>query len=101
MSKNYNKLHPQQARAKWLVQTYVRRRKLIKPEHCQLCNGSFSSNKLQAHHYDYNEPLRVSWYCDACHKKVHQMVGKDWKTLTGSVTTQLISIQIGRMADDA
>ena len=84
MSKAYNKLHPEQARAKWLVQKQVQRGMMVKPHCCQLCKEPFPPEKLHAHHYDYNKPLDVAWYCDTCHKKVHKELGKDWKTITTS-----------------
>ena len=79
MSKRYNVLWPEQARAKWIVQKAVQRQKLVKPDRCQRCGKPFPAQKLQAHHHDYKEPLWVSWYCSACHKAVHAELGKDWK----------------------
>jgi hypothetical protein len=79
MSKNYNKLHPEQARAKWLVQVHVRRGKILKPDYCQMCGKAFPARKLQAHHHSYAKPLEVSWYCSTCHKEVHKRLGKAWK----------------------
>jgi len=79
VSRNYNVLWPEQARAKWLVQKAVQRGKLVKPAYCQRCRTSIPSSKLQAHHNDYARPLDVSWLCDSCHKTVHKELGKDWK----------------------
>jgi hypothetical protein len=83
MSKAYNKLWPEQAKAKWLVQKAVQRGKVVKPDRCQMCGKKLPPNKLQAHHHTYSRPLDVSWYCDACHKEVHRQLGRDWKDLTG------------------
>jgi ribosomal protein S27AE len=79
MSRNYNKLWPEQARAKRLVQKAIQRGKIKKPSCCQMCGQPFLPNELQAHHHDYTRPLDVSWYCGPCHKVVHKELGKDWK----------------------
>jgi ribosomal protein S27AE len=92
MSKNYDKLWPEQARAKWLVQKAVQRGKIKKPSCCQQCGQSFPAHKLQAHHHDYSRPLDVSWYCGPCHKMVHKELGKDWKAFTGFKVIQVISL---------
>ena len=73
---------------------------MVKPDCCQSCQRPFSPGKLQAHHHDYNKPLDVSWYCDSCHKKIHQELGVNWKTITGSVVTQIINIQTRRTTND-
>jgi DNA polymerase I-like protein with 3'-5' exonuclease and polymerase domains len=70
---------PEQARAKWRVQKASQRGGIVKPQVCQRCGRPFPKNALQAHHNDYEKPLDVSWYCDACHKAVHAELGKDWK----------------------
>jgi hypothetical protein len=89
MSKQYNQLWPEQARAKWLVQKKVKRGEIVKPDCCQKCGQPFPKEKLQAHHHDYNNPLDVSWYCDACHKEVHKELGRGWKDWK---VTQVISL---------
>jgi ribosomal protein S27AE len=90
MSKNYNRRWPEQARAKWLVQTAVRRKKIQKPSCCQRCGQPFPAGKLQAHHHDYSRPLNVSWYCDKCHKAVHKELEEGWKDFTGFRVTHVI-----------
>jgi hypothetical protein len=95
MSKNYNKLWPEQARAKWLVQKAVQRGKIDKPSRCQMCGRLFPPHKLQAHHHDYARPLDVSWYCGLCHKAVHKKLGEDWKDFTGFKVTQVICLTRG------
>jgi hypothetical protein len=83
VSKAYNKLWPQQARAKWRVQKAVQEGRMQKPDTCDICRWPFPKNKIHAHHYDYSKPLEVSWLCDSCHKAVHKDLGKDWKESTG------------------
>jgi ribosomal protein S27AE len=100
MSGNYNKLWPEQARAKWLVQKAVQRGKIKKPPCCQRCGKPFPPDKLQAHHHDYSRPLDVSWYCGPCHKAVHKELGKNWKDSAGFEVTQVICLgQGGGMKD--
>jgi hypothetical protein len=79
MSKNYNKLWPAQARAKWVAQKKVQRGELVKPQQCQACGKHFTARNLQAHHYDYARPTDVIWLCSRCHKIIHAGLGNDWK----------------------
>lgn len=95
MSKNYHKLWPGQARAKWLVQKSVQRGKIRKPACCQRCGQPFPPGKLQAHHHDYSRPLDVSWYCGPCHKAVHRELGKDWKDSGRFEVTQVFCLTQG------
>lgn len=30
---------------------------------------------LEAHHFDYDQPLHVTWLCMRCHKATHAIVG--------------------------
>lgn len=43
------------------------RRKIIKPKSCEKCGG-----KAQAHHPDYNKPLKVRWLCTKHHGQEHR-----------------------------
>ena len=42
---------------------------LVKLDYCEIC---FESGELQAHHEDYNKPLKVVWLCSECHGKIHR-----------------------------
>lgn len=95
MSDDYNKRWPEQARAKWRVQKAVQRGTIRKPNRCQKCGQPFPASKLQAHHHDYAKPLDVSWYCDTCHKAVHQELGHGWKDSTGFTVTRVLSVADG------
>ena len=79
MSRNYNRKWPEQARAKRLVQTAVKRGKIVKPEVCGRCGQRFPKERLQAHNSEYAKPLEVSWYCGKRRKKVREELGPDWK----------------------
>lgn len=37
---------------------------LVRQSACERCGGT---NRVQGHHPDYSEPLRVEWLCIACH----------------------------------
>jgi hypothetical protein len=43
------------------------RRGLIQKRPCAECGDP----DAEAHHSDYRRPLKVMWYCRACHKKHH------------------------------
>lgn len=47
----------------------VMEKKIIKPEHCQLCG---KNKPLDGHHNDYTKPLQIVWVCRLCHRKIHQ-----------------------------
>jgi len=36
---------------------------------CKICGAT---NKIHAHHDDYNNPLSVVWLCASCHAKLHR-----------------------------
>jgi len=40
---------------------------LARPEACEAC-GSVEG-RIEAAHYDYDEPLRVRWLCMKCHRR--------------------------------
>ena len=45
--------------------------KLKQPSKCERCGAE--GRKLEAHHWDYREPLDVRWLCIGCHKTVHKL----------------------------
>jgi hypothetical protein len=55
------------ANARAYANVYQGRGKLIpKPcEHCGTTNG-----KIEKHHTDYSEPLKVQWVCEKCHQAI-------------------------------
>jgi len=60
--------HPDRLRASWLLRYAVKIGKVIKP---LLCEGCGRKTKLSGHHEDYSDPLKVTWICSSCHKKIH------------------------------
>ena len=47
----------------------VRDGRIIKPDHCSICN---KSGAIHGHHDDYAYPLSVRWLCPKCHKEWHK-----------------------------
>jgi hypothetical protein len=48
-----------------LVRYHIARGNLIRPARCEECDAS--SRRIEAAHYDYDQPLRVRWLCRSCH----------------------------------
>lgn len=44
---------------------------LVRPDKCELCSVV---SKLDAHHLDYNDHLKVQWLCKPCHRTLHKKV---------------------------
>jgi len=61
--------NPEKRAAHVAVGNAVRDGKLIKPDACQGCGHI---GRLEAHHKDYSEPLKVVWLCIPCHKEMHK-----------------------------
>ena len=47
---------------------------LIRPDVCDMCK---EQRKVDAHHSDYNEPLKVDWVCKSCHGVLHTEYKED------------------------
>lgn len=46
---------------------------IVKPAICDRCP---STDRIQAHHDDYNQPLVVMWLCPVCHANRHKELGR-------------------------
>jgi len=57
-----------QKNAQTMVQAAVCAGFLSRPDQCAQC-GERRPGKIQAHHDDYDEPLKVCWLCARCHRK--------------------------------
>lgn len=57
-----------EVRARSLAQYYIRKGELKKGK-CEMCGAS--EGRIEAHHDDYNHPLKVRWLCVECHKEWH------------------------------
>jgi ribosomal protein S27AE len=40
----------------------------IERKPCSICGNS----KTEAHHFDYSQPLLITWLCTKCHAKIHK-----------------------------
>lgn len=64
----YRKAKPGIQRAHKAVNRALKSGKLVRPNHCEQCP---SDTHLDAHHNDYNYPLKVVWLCRKCHSDWH------------------------------
>ncbi len=64
-----NFTHGQKHRARYLVKQEISRGTNVRPEQCQNC-GRIAA--VQAHHSDYNDPLKIEWLCSRCHGLRHR-----------------------------
>mgnify|MGYP001582169702 CR=1 FL=1 len=55
------------------VHSAVESGRLKKPRYCRSCGQEI---ELQAHHRDYNKPLKVIWLCSGCHKFLHSYIAQ-------------------------
>lgn len=58
---------PDETRAKSMVNHAIRDGKLAR-QPCEVCG----TEPTQAHHDDYNYPLKVRWLCQTCHARWHR-----------------------------
>jgi hypothetical protein len=56
-------------RAQHIVADAIRRGILTRPDACVKCEGT--NSRIEAHHEDYRQPLRVMWLCRRCHRSLH------------------------------
>lgn len=55
---------PKARNAQRLVAYYIEKGKLIRPSNCEECG---QEKRIEAAHYNYDEPLKVRWLCRSCH----------------------------------
>lgn len=65
VSKEWDRKHPDRARAQTQAARAVRAGKLTKPTLCEGCG--LPKNRLEKHHPDYSKPLLIVWLCKPCH----------------------------------
>lgn len=58
-----------------IVGNAIRDGRLTKPDRCERCGEP--EEKLEAHHEDYSQPLRVNWLCDPCHGLRHREINAE------------------------
>jgi len=62
-------LNRQAHNARAAVHRALKTGEIVRPEHCERCQQR--SLRLEAHHWDYREPLDVRWLCPPCHSVIH------------------------------
>lgn len=55
--------------ARSLVAKAVKRGEIAKPPTCSRCGGRGA--RIEGHHENYAEPLKVIWLCSQCHHDLH------------------------------
>lgn len=70
--KDQKQREPEKFKARNAVNNAIRDGRLERGTECFFCKGS---DRLQAHHHDYNLPLDVIWLCSTCHGKLHYVNG--------------------------
>ena len=56
----------------WAVQVGLLPRK----DRCERCGAGGKGVRLNRHHPDYSDPLRIVWLCTSCHADVHRKYGE-------------------------
>lgn len=54
----------QKAHCKAAIEDAIRSGRLLRPSRCPVCG---KKKRLDAHHSDYSQPLKVLWRCRKCH----------------------------------
>ena len=62
---------PHKNAARVAVYKAIKNGQLVRGD-CYFCG---SSERIQAHHEDYDHPLDVVWLCSSCHGKLHTIKG--------------------------
>lgn len=63
---------PLKNKAREILQRAVKSGKIEKPNYCSNCGVQKEKNKIEGHHEDYNQPLKVEWLCKYCHRQKHE-----------------------------
>lgn len=61
--------NPEKSRAHLAVASAVRRGDLARPDVCDCCG---KPGRLDAHHEDHSQPLKVRWLLRSCHVREHE-----------------------------
>lgn len=68
ISRAWRKRNAEKYKAHIIVNNALRDGVITRPEQCENCKGT---DRLHAHHMDYDKPLEVIWLCPICHKEKH------------------------------
>lgn len=53
-----------------LMDAALKAGKLVNPGVCSICGTTADKHRIEAHHENYDEPLKVIWCCTPCHRKL-------------------------------
>jgi hypothetical protein len=62
-------MEPHKHAARQAVASAIEQGIIAPPPFCYRCGEETSD--LEAHHWSYDRPLDVGWFCVSCHNKVH------------------------------
>ena len=81
--------------AQSLVRYHVLAGHMVRPKVCEECGAA--NRKIEAAHYDYDEPLRVRWLCRSCHVRWDKQQPKNGTELvaTNENTPALAGVKEG------
>lgn len=68
----YAALYPEKAEAQRIFKKAVGSGKLIRPDRCEHCKTN--KKRIEGHHPDYSQPLKVIWLCNPCHRAEHERI---------------------------
>lgn len=74
--------YPERNRARQRVHYHKSVKNLI-PGVCKICG---SEKRIEAHHPDYSQPLKVEWLCFKCHRELHKNSGSKAETSSKTVS---------------
>lgn len=71
--KKYYHLRPTEKKKAWAkLREAIDRGDIVKKP-CAICGNK---DNLEAHHFDYNKPLEVIWFCKKHHRETHKKLIK-------------------------
>ena len=70
IDRRYIKANPEKVKARRVIRWLVKSKVLIPPKCCSIC---WKTRKVEAHHDDYKEPLKIIWTCRSCHFNIHRL----------------------------
>lgn len=63
-------VEPEKYQARTTANNAIRDGRLARGTNCYFCGSDY---RLEMHHPDYSQPLRVYWLCLTCHRKLDNM----------------------------
>jgi len=66
--KKHNEKYPERAKARWMLNNWLRLGHVIRPDTCPHCGRS--DVVVEGHHEDHSRPLDVEWACRTCHRRL-------------------------------